>query len=125
MTFTVKRIDHVVLRARDVAALTRFYTAVLGATVERELPDIGLVQIRAGDSLLDLVPARDDAAGRNMDHLCFRIEPFDEGEIRARLAPFGVAAEPAARRYGADGYGPSVYFHDPEGNRIEFKGGEE
>lgn len=124
MTFTVRRIDHVVLRARDVAALTRFYTAVLGAAVERELPEIGLVQIRVGQSLLDLVPATDDGPGRNMDHLCFRIEPMDADAIRTRLAPFGIAPDPVARRYGADGHGPSVYFLDPEGNRIELKGGE-
>ncbi len=124
MTFTVKKIDHVVLLARNIASLTRFYTAVLDAVVEREEASIGLVQIRIGDALLDLVPATDGAPGRNMDHLCFRIEPMDVAAIRTRLQPFGVVPEPVVRRYGADGYGPSVYFHDPEGNRIELKGGD-
>ncbi len=59
---------------------------------------------------------------RNMDHLCFRVEPFDRDAIVTRLAPFGISVGETVERYGAEGTGPSVYFHDPEGNQIELKG---
>jgi len=126
MTFHVERIDHVVLRARDVAAMVQFYEQVLGFKVERKLDRIGLVQLRAGASLLDLVPAEQGqtapSGGPNMDHLCFRVEPFDRDAIVTRLAPFGISVGETVERYGAEGNGPSVYFHDPEGNQIELKG---
>ena len=126
MTFHVERIDHVVLRARDVAAMVQFYQQALGFKVERTLDRIGLVQLRAGASLLDVVPAQQDqttpSATPNMDHLCFRIEPFDRDAIVTRLAPLGISVGETVERYGAEGTGPSVYFHDPEGNQIELKG---
>jgi catechol 2,3-dioxygenase-like lactoylglutathione lyase family enzyme len=60
--------------------------------------------------------------GRNVDHFCFRVEPWDEKAIRATLAAAGVRAEETAMRYGAEGKGPSIYFNDPEGNMVELKG---
>jgi glyoxylase I family protein len=127
MTFHVERIDHVVLRVRDLPAMVRFYEQALGFKVERTLDRIHLVQMRAGASLLDLVlgerPAdSSEGGGANMDHLCFRIEPFDRAAIAARLKPLGIALGETVTRYGAEGNGPSVYFDDPEGNQIELKG---
>jgi glyoxylase I family protein len=122
MTFHVERIDHVVLRCRDLPAMVRFYEQALGFKVERRLDRIHLVQLRAGASLLDLIQGERPAEGGNMDHLCFRIEPFDRAAITARLAPLGVALGETVERYGAEGNGPSVYFNDPEGNQIELKG---
>ena len=121
--FQVERIDHVVLRVHDVPRMVAFYEGALGLHVERTLERIGLVQLRAGDCLLDLVPAQaGDTGGRNMDHLCFRVDPFDLGAIRSRLAPFGIAPGEIVDRYGAEGTGPSIYFDDPEGNQVELKG---
>jgi glyoxylase I family protein len=122
MTFHVERIDHVVLRCRNLPAMVRFYEQALGFKVERRLDRIHLVQLRAGASLLDLIQGERPADGGNMDHLCFRIEPFDRAAITARLAPLGVALGETVERYGAEGNGPSVYFNDPEGNQIELKG---
>src|SRR3546814_18335654 len=48
-------LDQVVLRVRDVAAMQAFYCDVLGCTVEKRQEAIGLLQLRAGDSLIDLV----------------------------------------------------------------------
>jgi catechol 2,3-dioxygenase-like lactoylglutathione lyase family enzyme len=63
------------------------------------------------------------AEGRNVDHLCLRIEPFDEAALVAHLARFGMAPRgPASRNFGAEGHGPSLYFSDPDGNVIELKG---
>ena len=122
MTFHVERIDHVVIRARDLPAMVRFYEQALGFKVERRLDRISLVQMRAGASLLDLVGAEQAEGPPNMDHLCFRVEPFDRDAIVTRLAPFDISVGETVERYGAEGNGPSVYFHDPEGNQIELKG---
>ena len=129
---SVREIDHLVLRVRDAEAMIAFYRDVLGCRVERRQDEIGLVQLRAGSSLIDLVPV--DGAlgraggvapgreGRNLDHFCLRVEPFDEAAIRRELAAHGVEAGPVASRYGAEGEGPSVYLEDPEGNVVELKG---
>jgi glyoxylase I family protein len=122
MTFRVERIDHVVLRVRDLAAMVRFYEQALGFVVERRLDRLSLVQMRAGASLLDLVEKERPKEGGNLDHVCFRIEPFDRDAIEAQLSPLGIAVGETLERYGAEGTGPSIYFHDPEGNEIELKG---
>lgn len=122
MTFHVERIDHVVLRVRDLPGMVRFYEQALGFKVERTIDRIKLVQMRAGASMLDLVLGERPASGGNMDHLCFRIAPFDRAAIEARLARLGVTVGETVERYGAEGNGPSVYFNDPEGNQIELKG---
>lgn len=127
MTFHVERIDHVVLRVRDLPAMVKFYEQALGFKVERTLERLNLVQMRAGASLLDLIlgerrPNSETGGGGNMDHLCFRIEPFDRQAIESRLSPLGIAISETLDRYGAEGTGPSVYFADLEGNQIELKG---
>ena len=60
--------------------------------------------------------------GRNMDHFCLTIEPFDEAALRAHLADHGIAAGAVKKRYGAEGEGPSLYITDPDGNTVELKG---
>ncbi|MEK8031141.1 VOC family protein [Ideonella sp. DXS29W] len=132
MAIRVREIDHVVLRVIDLDRMLRFYTEVLGCQVERRQEEIGLVQLRAGRSMVDLVPVdgrlglRGGAApgreGRNVDHLCFRVDPFDADEIHAHLAAHGVQGGPVESRYGAEGEGPSIYLDDPEGNTVELKG---
>ena len=123
-------LDHVVLRVRDLDAMLAFYRDTLGCAVEREL-DVGLVQLRAGASLIDLVPVESELGrkgggppgeARNMDHFCIQVEPFDEAAIRAALARGGHEAGPVVARYGARGDGPSLYVEDPEGNTVELKG---
>ena len=128
----IREIDHLVLRTERLEAMIAFYTDVLGMSVERRLEDIGLIQLRAGRSLLDLVPvdselgrkggAAPGAHGRNLDHFCVRVDPFDEAAIRDRLKTKGVEAGPTERRYGAEGTGPSIYIQDPDGNTVELKG---
>ena len=125
-------IDHVVLRVRDLDRALEFYCGVLGCRVERSVKDVGLVQLRAGAGLVDLVDvagtlgraggAPAAAEARNVDHIALRIEFFDEGEIRTHLAAHGVAPGEVAMRYGAEGEGPSMYIADPDGNGIELKG---
>lgn len=112
--------------------MSRFYCDVLGCRVEKVQQEYGLVQLRAGQSLIDLVSVDGDlgrkggaapgAEGRNMDHFCLRVEPFDPLAIIAHLIRHGVVPGETRSRYGADGYGPSIYIADPEGNTIELKG---
>jgi glyoxylase I family protein len=132
MTIPIRHIDHLVLRVADLERMQRFYCDVLGCSVERRLDSIGLTQLRAGIALIDLVPvdgalgraggAAPGREGRNLDHFCFRVEPFDEAAIRAHLQRHGVDAGPVESRYGAEGEGPSIYLSDPEGNVVELKG---
>lgn len=125
-------IDHVVIRARDSAVMERFYVDVLGCAVERRQDAIGLVQLRAGAQLIDLV----DVAGRlglmggaapgpdghNMDHLCLRVIDFDVDEVRAHLLAHGMAIGDIGPRHGSTGEAVSLYLSDPEGNGLELRG---
>ena len=124
MNFAIQGLDHVVLRVADVERALRFYCEVLGCREERRLESIGLVQLRAGAALIDLVPTEGtpETGAGNMDHFCLRIEPFDEADLRAHLAGHGVEVGEVARRYGAEGHGPSLYLQDPDGNTVELKG---
>ena len=124
MAFRIKHLDHVVLYVADLDRAIRFYCDVLGCTLERRVATIDLVQLRAGASMIDLLPtgAGSSASGRNMDHLALRIDPFDEPPLRAHLALHGVEAGEVVSRYGAEGNGPSLYIKDPDGNTVELKG---
>lgn len=125
-------LDHVVLRTTRMDEMLHFYGTVLGCPIERELPvEFGLVQLRAGTALIDLV-AVDSELGRigggpptpgenNMDHFCLQVKPLPEEEITRYLASHGIAAGPFERRYGAQGFGNSVYLRDPEGNTVELR----
>jgi catechol 2,3-dioxygenase-like lactoylglutathione lyase family enzyme len=130
--FTLLGIDHVVLRIADLDRSIAFYVGVLGCTIDKRQEDIGLIQLRAGHSQIDLVPLdgkrgraggpAPGVEGRNVDHFALEIDPFDEVALRAHLGAHGVKVEDVARRYGAKGYGPSIYITDPDGNKVELKG---
>jgi catechol 2,3-dioxygenase-like lactoylglutathione lyase family enzyme len=125
-------IDHVVLRCRDLERMERFYIDVLGCTLTRRNEALGLIHLRAGSGLIDLVAINGElgrrggagpaAEGHNLDHVCLRIEPFDEGALRAHLRRHGLQIGPLHHTFGAEGVGPALYLKDPEGNSIELKG---
>ena len=122
--FVVAELDHVVVRCRDQARALDFYGRVLGLVEERRLDAIGLIQLRAGASLVDLVPADPPptSEGRNVDHFCLGVVAADmEALVRyLRAAEVLVLGEPT-ERYGARGTGLSVYVLDPDGNIVELK----
>lgn len=128
----MRGLDHVVVRVRDLDASLRFYRDALGCPVERQLEELGLFQLRAGASLIDLVPVDSalgragggapDPATRNMDHFALALESFDARSLQAHLESHGIAWGGVERRYGAQGDGPSVYITDPDGNVVELKG---
>ena len=131
--FQLAGLDHLVLRIRDRARMVGFYCDVLGCHVEREQPELGLTQLRAGRSLIDFVEldsklgraggAGPGSEGRNLDHFCIGISPFDEAALRAHLSAYQVEIGETGSRYGAEGEGLSLYLQDPEGNTVELKAG--
>ncbi|KAB8190205.1 VOC family protein [Lysobacter maris] len=130
--FKPLRLDHVVLRVRDIVRMEAFYRDVLGCSVEKRQPAIGMVQLRVGSALIDLVDiegrigriggAAPGEEGRNVDHFCLAIEPFDRDAIVSHLQAHGARVGEFGSRYGAEGEGPSQYLYDPEGNMVELKG---
>lgn len=128
----IRGLDHVVLRVRDLERMGRFYRDVLGCAIEKRQDDLGLWQLRAGLSLIDLASV-DGKIGQsggaaptddshNMDHFCVRVEPWDETAILDYLKSHDVRIGEVGSRYGAEGQGPSIYLFDPEGNKVELKG---
>jgi catechol 2,3-dioxygenase-like lactoylglutathione lyase family enzyme len=132
LPFEPTGIDHIVFRVRDVPTTLAFYRDVLGCVPERQQEELGLYQLRAGRSLIDLVDvtgrlgrpggAAPGAEGRNVDHVCLGVRPYDEAALRAHLASHGVSVQESGSRYGAEGEGHAIYIRDPEGNTIELKG---
>lgn len=127
--FMLVGLDHIVLRVRELPRALRFYRDVLGCALERQQPELGLTQLRAGRSLIDLVTLDSPlgagvppGVGPNVEHFCLTIEPFEAAALGAWLRTCGVAADEPRSRYGAEGEGPSLYIADPDGNRIELKG---
>ena len=130
--FTMKGLDHVVLRIRDLAEMKAFYCDVLGCTVEDDDEELGLYQVRAGNQLIDLVPVNEPLGslggvapgkeGHNMDHFAIQIEPYDDDALREYLSAHGVELGETRIRGGAEGEGPAIYIKDPEGNTVELKG---
>jgi len=128
----IRAIDHIVLRTENLEALLAFYCGVLPCVVERELsPEVGLVQLRAGQSLIDLVDvnsqlgrmggAAPGKTGHNVDHFCLEIDAVDEQQLLDWLKSHNIAGSEFARRYGANGFGRSIYIQDPDGNTVELK----
>ena len=128
----IQDIDHIVLRVRDLERMISFYCDVIGCKVEWRRPERGLVHLRAGSCMIDLVnvdgptgqrggPAP-GADGHNLDHLCLRVKGFEVEPLVKHLEKHGIEVGRIADRFGADGRGMSIYMKDPEGNTVELKG---
>lgn len=120
----VKGIDHAAINVRDLAASLKFYTEVLGLKVsEREFQKPGIEQfLDCGTSLIGLiqgVPAEgehklsDGGVGGN--HVSFRIDTRDFDAAVAELKARGVRVMFSKKRERSW----SVYFEDPDGNKLE------
>jgi catechol 2,3-dioxygenase-like lactoylglutathione lyase family enzyme len=129
--FRIRDIDHVVLRVLDLERMIDFYSRVLGCSVEWRRPDLGLVHLRAGSAMIDLVPvdgklgrlggAPPGKEGRNLDHVCLRVEPFEVDAIVSHLQAHAARVGEIRPRFGAAGEGVSIYVYDPEDNLVELK----
>jgi len=130
--FTVSQVDHIVLRVRDMHKSLRFYVDILGLEIARRNDHYSMIHIRAGASMIDLIDVEGllgrqggepaGSSGRNVDHFCLRIDPFDEAALIRYFAQFDITVGRAESRYGAEGEGLSVYCIDPDGNTVELKG---
>lgn len=125
-------LDHIVIRCSDLEAMVRFYRDIIGCSVDKRADHLGLVHLRAGSALIDLVSVEGELGRRggpapgpdrhNVDHFCLRIDPFDIDDLRHHFSQFGIDLGKVHDNYGAEGTGPSVYLNDPENNLIELKG---
>ena len=126
----ITQLDHIVMRVANIEKSICFYRDILGCP-EKRISN-GLYQYQAGASMIDLVPITSDTsrrsgsesteACRNVDHFALTLAEFDEEAIVTYLEVNGVKVERSGHRFGAQGFGPSVYFRDPDGNLIELKG---
>lgn len=124
-------IDHVVLRANDAQRLANFYVQALGCALRWERPELGLYHLSAGQAMLDIVSidgplgqtgvSAPAAQGRNVDHVCFLVSAIEIEKLRRHFGEFGIKVDQPKSRFGAQGFGLSVYLQDPEGNGIELK----
>jgi glyoxylase I family protein len=128
----IRKIDHLVLRTKNVAGMVRFYEDVLGCRVERTLPpETGLTQLRAGDALIDIVAVDSELgragggapgrSGNNLDHFCLQLKGINPTDLRDWLVGHGVECGDFETRYGAGGFGLSIYIEDPDGNTVELR----
>ena len=130
--FDVLGIDHIVLRCTSLAAMETFYCGLLGFEVAKRNEPLGLVHLRAGSAMIDLVSldgplgrsggAAAGQEGRNLDHFCLRVSPFDAAGLMKDFQARGLAPSELRTRFGGEGDGLSFYIRDPEGNRVEIKG---
>ena len=128
---SITGIDHVVLRVTDLDRAIRFYCDVLGMQVAKANEPLGLIHLRAGASLIDLVAVNGPlgkpgggppgAENRNVDHICLQVREFDLEKIKAHLRARGVEPGAEGERYGAGGDGLSLYLSDPDGNGLELR----
>lgn len=128
---SIEAIDHIVLRTDQYKPLIRFYCNILGCEIIREAHDFSLTQLKAGNALIDII----DIAGtlgreggpvstgkaNNLDHFCLQIAPFEEPDLIAYLKQHSVPHSDFETRFGAQGYGRSIYIQDIIGNTIELR----
>jgi catechol 2,3-dioxygenase-like lactoylglutathione lyase family enzyme len=129
--FRLEGIDHILLLVDGMKPAVQFYSGVLGCTVQDQLPQYGMLQLRAGSALIDLVDISVPeaswakppvAGGRNVDHLCLALAAHDEGALRRHLARHRVEIIEEGVHGGSRGESLSLYVRDPSGNVIELKG---
>ncbi len=130
--FKIKRLDHLVIKTINIKEMTSFYCFILGYKIQRDsLKETGLLELSAGESMIDLFDSRhesnlntfsSESKNNTIDHFCILLDNFDETDIKVHLKSFGVECSEIEMNYGSSGYGPSIYIHDPDGNKVELKG---
>ena len=132
MTPELLGLDHVVIRVRDLAAMSRFYCDVLGCKLDRWRAELGLVHLRAGTAFIDLLDAEkarlrrgdtapDQKGAPTMDHVCLKVGNLGARALHEYLVGQGAAPGEPVMRYGATGDAWSIYLTDPEGNAVELR----
>ena len=107
-------IDHIVLHVRDVERAKKFYTELLGMTVYREIA--AGVFLHCGNQGVALFAKRDDTpltTGNDLNHLALNVATGTYETLKAELEKHGVAVN------GRPGEDRCIYFHDPDGHRLQ------
>ncbi len=122
------RLSHAVMYIRDLEAMVAFYTDILGFEISDRGPMdpnnpegvqlVFMTQVGSDHHQLAFANVRpDDAPSTTLDHLAFRVEALEDvKEMAERLQADGRATQIGAVNHGNAW---SVYFQDPEGNRLE------
>ena len=113
--FLIVGIDHILLRVNGMERNLALYEGVLGCTVETRIPRLGMVELRAGASHIDLVDVSSADDGRNVDHFALAIERCDIEQVRNHLTSNGIVITEEREEDGS----VSLYVRDPSGNTIE------
>lgn len=131
MSLRVTDLDHIVLRVRDLDASLKFYEGLLGLAVigrrEHAAGERPFLSVRVGGQLIDLCPdaTYDRALGATaggLFHFCVRIaDDLDDVLPAVHEAGVEVLEEAPGVRFGATGYGRSIYVRDPDGYMVELK----
>jgi catechol 2,3-dioxygenase-like lactoylglutathione lyase family enzyme len=111
----ISRISHILLQVRDLDDSVRFYVETLGFQIRhRGTLDDGREYVNTLQGLGLTTWPPDAVQGRTLDHMAFRCPDGIEA-ILERLRAAAIPHEEPRRTP----YGQSVYFRDPDGNRIE------
>ena len=116
----IQGLDHIVLRTGHIEQMQTFYCDVLGCQVEKINKAIGLIHLRAGDHLIDLLHVDHPSTGKNLEHFCLRIQSFNYLLLQKHFQEHGIETVCYGTRYSGLGHGFSFYVSDPDGNEIEF-----
>ena len=118
---TISRVGHVVLYVSDVQAAVDFYRDALGMEVVRHDPDRGMAFMSFGTQHHDIglfkVRGEETRGNLGLGHVALVIEGGMQEleELHGRLASYGANI----RSLTDHGMTKSVYFEDPDGNRLE------
>ncbi len=117
-----RKLGHVVLKVRDAQKSKEFYTRALGLKLAYEDTDRGAVFLSVGTQHHDLAlfqlatGAAPDAAQPGLHHMAWQLGSFEELQAAHReLRALGIPVESTIEHNVTR----SVYFHDPDGNRVE------
>ena len=143
MAIQVSRLGHTGILVSDLSASLKFYTEILGCKVNNQLPPaaqgdaIHIYFLGVGDVhhavVITRAPAGIDVSSqvdqpkRQVQQLAFEVEGQDQfSEAVDHLRSNGVEIIEGPMVHARDDQNPrnsgstSVYFKDPDGNRLEF-----
>ena len=120
----INRVQHIVLNCRDLEASVKFYTEMLGMEVVNRTEERKMVFLSFGVEHHNIALAQFPAAGDMLDpnhvglnHIALELEGGEDQlkELYAKLQENGVHID----RLTDHKISRSVYFFDPDGNRLE------
>ena len=117
-----RKLGHIVLKVRDAARSRDFYMRALGLKLAHENLERGAVFLSFGTQHHDLALFQlatgeaPEAAQPGLHHSAWQVGSFEELQAAYReLRELGVPVESTIEHNVTR----SVYFHDPDGNRVE------